>query len=288
MFAWKIFQILFLANHVHALRLQKFGEYATDVTGTTPAELSAQTFQEDQVHMYVINLDRRKDRCACMANQTASLPWPVFRQAAATEQNVLEVCPEMSSHESNGKILRPSQMALFCSNYQIYKYAQRRPDKAPFFIILEDDVKIDPEFQKKTDAFLNSACAKNTEWDMIAVDTFGGYRGGETQQCFGEATDGRIASKGGQGSHFVIYRSASIDKFLSFKGHATDHYKEMGAKVMYWHPQITTQASVSKTKIAGCDRKVGISNVWPQSVIDHNNKGQIAFPRTQQKMKCPE
>jgi len=105
-----------------------------------------------RIDTYVINMDKRQDRCKCMQSQLLSAPQPVYRQRAVGP----EACPLVTKmhglEKTHGKKKRYAEQSLFCNNYQIWEKASK--SDADFVVILEDDALLMPDLWSKVYEFV--------------------------------------------------------------------------------------------------------------------------------------
>jgi hypothetical protein len=117
-----------------------------------------------RIDTYVINMDKRQDRCRCMQRQLLNAPQPVYRQRAVGS----EACPSVTKmhglEKTHGKKKRPAEQSLFCSNYQIWEKASK--SDADFVVILEDDALLLPGFWSKVYEFVQGC----DSFDYAMVD----------------------------------------------------------------------------------------------------------------------
>lgn len=215
------------------------------------------TKKRKTAHIYVINLNKRPDRCKCMEKQLAGSPYQVFRQEAATPGNFHSRCPGVIGQHSESHT--SSAKAIFCSNQLVYASINGTEDKADFYIIMEDDlqVKNSLEFWDQLQSFLNSDCT-NDPWDILTVDTWALHKknnfekaGTMTAKCPSDHAGSSSfqvykTNSTRYGAHMTIIKSETIPKLLHRKLHIEDHYKQFekdGIDVRYWQPELVSQAS---------------------------------------------
>lgn len=114
-----------------------------------------------KIDVYVINLDDRPERCQCIAKQMENVGFGVFRQEG---QKGNSCGLESSRTEVAKQDKADAEAGLFCSNYRIWKTAQKRD--ADYIIILEDDAVFSDGWESKVRAMLNSC----QEVDYVNVD----------------------------------------------------------------------------------------------------------------------
>lgn len=125
---------------------------------------------------YVVNLDRRPDRCQCMAKQLASAPQGVYRQSAV-DQSVCNLPDDARTLYGNRN--HTAEKSLFCSNYLIWQRAKR--SRADFVVILEDDAILEPNFWPMIGDFMQCS-----NFDYVTVDSWkagGGLALDRTDAC---------------------------------------------------------------------------------------------------------
>jgi GR25 family glycosyltransferase involved in LPS biosynthesis len=116
-----------------------------------------------KIDTYVVNLDARKDRCACMASQLASAPQAVHRQAAVGRE---ECSLGYDQRTLYGTRDHAREESLFCTNYKIWNRALA--SDAEFILILEDDVILQPGFWQSIHEFAKSC----PSFDYVTVDSW--------------------------------------------------------------------------------------------------------------------
>lgn len=213
-----------------------------------------------QANVYVINAEKRLDRCLCTSSQLAKSPFPVFRIKAATPDNQFDMCPKLKNLQKTPGddhfIKKDGQSALFCSNYMTWHRALSGK-KAKFTIILEDDIIITKSFWSKVQSFLKSDC-EGDHWDRVVVDTFlysdgGGNQGtAEKSNYTCQHKDGEkhiVTNDHGWGTHFQIFRTSSLEKYLQHQEFDVLDAKTLdppGTIVRYWNPGVAMQISQMK------------------------------------------
>lgn len=209
-------------------------------------------------HVFVINLDTRKDKCKCMQSTLSNTSFPLFRHRAATVKDWHELCPDLRQQTHN------PQSALFCSNYLIWQKMNEikdKPDTPPYFIVIEDDVALSSSWEHEVMQMLSSNCT-DLDWDFIRVDTF--YQGfrGHRATC---GANNHITMRRGNaaGTHMVIYRTKNVPNLLNFR--ATRKADDAYGNLRFWDPHIVSQmtkaGSHAQQTADGCSQSVRRSDI---------------------------
>lgn len=219
---------------------------------------SFQNVSKASAHVYVINKDSNKMRCTCMSAQLAEskIPYSVSRMPAATTKDYKSQCTEVPglesiAHRFGTQSWDGAEVALYCSNFKVWKEAMASHSDKEFIIIFEDDAKItNMGLWEKVDELLKSDCAKR--WDHILVDTYGathGQKPGESHVCDG--TNFKLDASGCCGAHMQIVRRSALPKMI-------EHAKKKGGGIVdmvdwwmapeirryTWQPSVVTQFAV--------------------------------------------
>jgi len=242
--------------------------------------------------MFVINLDRREDKCGCASHELHKSPYLTNRFSAATVANWKERCPEMANSREISKkhhSAKHAGIALVCSNYQIWKAIHNNTESSQFTIVFEDDIVMTKSaFYDEIDAFLKEQ--SNADWDIVYVDPAKpqGIKGSAKLQML----TGKAWIKGG--SHMLIVRTTSASKLMGVaeKEWATmDRFsynmQKKGVKVGLWSPGIAGQRTRGiagqRTKDMSelndyCAASVQQSDIPKAFAKTSHSKEELAFP----------
>jgi len=112
------------------------------------------------ISTYVINLDKRSDRCRCMQRQIADKALPLYRQSANG------VCPDLPKAEGihHPEKFAAAERSLFCQNYQIWLDANK--SDAEHVVILEDDALLAGDFFDRVHSLVTTC----QEFDYLVAD----------------------------------------------------------------------------------------------------------------------
>lgn len=166
-----------------------------------------ETSEKRGAHIFVINLDARKDKCACMATQLEHAPYPVTRFSAVSGDALFDHCPNFWNMRLGGDSAN-NTMALTCSNLEIWEQALALDSE--FVIILEDDVILSEDVWSKMSEAMEGAC---DEWDYIMVDAWHGNPNKPMPEfrCSPNADMPMYdLTVGFGGSHFQIWRISAL------------------------------------------------------------------------------
>eukprot|EP00746_Dinoflagellata_sp_MGD_P149112 gnl/MRDRNA2_/MRDRNA2_81190_c0_seq1.p1 gnl/MRDRNA2_/MRDRNA2_81190_c0~~gnl/MRDRNA2_/MRDRNA2_81190_c0_seq1.p1 ORF type:complete len:298 (+),score=56.32 gnl/MRDRNA2_/MRDRNA2_81190_c0_seq1:78-971(+) len=232
-------------------------------------------------HIYVINLDKRKDRCLCMKEQLKGSPYELFRQKAITPETLHE-CPVKDAEPIEP--MRAENKAVFCSNQVIFDkvHKMQEENKPDFIIVLEDDLEIRDRslFWQSISNLLNSPCS-DASWDVLHVDTFDVRKkdvdatvtkGKQlTEQC--EEFEVYKSTKNPHfGAHFQIIKKDALPRLLERRMSVQDHdadSRDVNVATHYWLPRLVGQASqgpkISMMDNVHCAGSIGKgdNNNWP-------------------------
>lgn len=237
------FTISFLLASCEALRLDTTAvdqPYPpTDISFNTATTRRWSLAHEQAIastaHVYVINLDQRKDKCKCMQNTLSNTSFPLFRFSAANATNWRQLCPDLKS------IAHPRQAALYCTNYLIWEKMNKIKDEKgtpPYFIVFEDDIALrDTAWEYQVMQVLSSNCT-NLDWDFIRVDTNFNNAGGKEEKC-GMGNRITMARGGAAGTHMVIYRTKNVPNLLQLK--TARKFDDKFGNRLFWSPGIVSQ-----------------------------------------------
>lgn len=180
------------------------------------------------VSVYVINLDKRKDRWECVESQLQGSPYRYKRFSAIDKHSIQDSCPFMRDG-------RPA-MGVLCSNVKIWEQeiAQGTSD---FVVVIEDDIALSPKVWERLGDLMNGQCKDS--FDYLVVDTFGGAGDGRhalSQHGTGFCAD---ASPGihldkirGTGAHMQVIRRSALQQMLDIaKENPRTPIDQMNARV---------------------------------------------------------
>jgi hypothetical protein len=205
---------------------------ASDAIGTPAAKARA----------FVINLQKRRDRCICMSHQLKNAPFQAERfnavafQDPRTEEQKFELKADGATQWKpvEGKDLAQSdlcgglfkkgvvggqhsvlqEMSLVCSHYSLWNKLKSQPEDA--FIVMEDDLPADSKIWGKIDNFVKNYKGK---WDLVQVDAYG--KNGTDMPAEDKVDEFEGApiykpSDHGEywGGHMFIIRKAALPKML--------------------------------------------------------------------------
>jgi hypothetical protein len=258
-----------------------------------------------RIDTYVINMDKRQDRCQCMQSQLLSAPQPVYRQRAVGP----EACPLVTKmnglEKTHGQKKRFAEQSLFCNNYQIWEKASK--SDADFVVILEDDALLLPGFWSKVYEFVQGC----ESFDYAIIDPVCYYPKSKTYSSEFWRKNGEPA-KGCTGSAYqqitkglahwhtttmTLIRKTFLPTLIE-KAHAkgwgaTDDWWQVvvapDSNAYGWAANITVQASVGeKGRIdsalsgAGCGGDVGKTDIGAGLISAFKRSG--AQPA---RLECP-
>lgn len=218
------------------------------------------------IDIYVINLEKRGERCKCMQWLLADVPYNVYRQNASVGPTCgLKVGKQedrRSKRDFNG------QQGLFCSNYLVWEIAQHR--QADFIVILEDDVSVQNGFWERLEVLLTSCDVA----DYLVVDSWGGEKsklsprtcklGPQKQKRKEVLYDLRVARA--FGTHMQVIRTSFLSKLIDLAKQAGSgsmdwwnwqHIPQRGRSFL-WKPSMVRQASFKLQR-----------GIWKKSVGDN-------------------
>lgn len=259
-----------------------------------------------RIDTYVINMDKRQDRCKCMQRQLLSAPQPVYRHRALGPEGCPASITKMHGLEKlHGQKKRPAEQSLFCNNYMIWEKANQ--SDADFVVILEDDALLLPGFWTKVYEFVKG-CAS---FDYVMVDPvifdphlktysreFWRKNGEAAQGCTAEAY--QMVEKGLAHWHtttMTLIRKSFIPTLME-KAHtegwgATDDWWQVvltpQSNAYGWAANITVQASVGNKDMitsalggAGCGSDVSGTDIGAGYVTAYKRLGPQAA-----RLECP-
>ncbi|CAK0849619.1 unnamed protein product, partial [Prorocentrum cordatum] len=237
-----------------------------------------------RIDTYVINMDKRPDRCRCMQSQLLGAPQPVYRQRAVGADSCPLVTKMHGLEKLHGKKKRYAEQSLFCNNYQIWEKASK--SDADFVVILEDDALLLPGFWPKLYEFVQGC--ESFDYAIANPVTFNPKTKKYSSDFWnknGEPAKGCSASayqpikKGLAHWHtttMTVIRKTFLPTLIE-KAHAegwgaTDDWWQVVLTPEFnaygWDANVTVQASVGeKSKIssalsgAGCGADVGSSDI---------------------------
>ena len=125
------------------------------------------------LEIYVINLDRSKDRLDNMKTKLKKLNLNFTRQAAVDGKKTTFTSQEVNEKKyslCHGKYITPTEVACYMSHYNTLKNFYENSDK-DFALILEDDMEFVSDFKEILEKLLSEPC-----WDIVKLN--GGHGGG--------------------------------------------------------------------------------------------------------------
>jgi len=225
-----------------------------------------------KVDSYVINLEKRKDRCRCMEKQLAFAPQAVYRQPAVSH---LDCDLPKDAPTLYGSRNHTNEHSLFCSNFKVWERAHQ--SDADFVVILEDDAILEPTFWHQVANLLKNC----SSFDYMSVDSWKGVKSSEERDrvhnfcptspqseqlmrnLFRPRPEQPIWRKDYWGTHVQIIRKTFLETMMDrAKSHGSGPldvwwmHRLNDGKSFSWQPHISTQlARLSRTSSAASDLK---------------------------------
>jgi len=228
-----------LTSNVYALRMTSTNIEIKDIKGLAK--------------VFVVNLDKRVDKCKCASYELRESPFEIVRWSASNVASWKQECPDMLV---SGPLKHPEVPALVCSQYRIWK--EMETNDLPYTIILEDDINVHPQFWEKTKAFLEGKLDQQ-DWDVAYVDVKAKngaiYKYADTGEfhLLNPAAEGTESISG---SHYMIFKKEALPKVLALgkkvfapMDRFAKTWANEGLKVIIWGPGIVNQYSNSKNLI---------------------------------------
>jgi len=198
--------------------------------------------------IWVINLDKDKERLTNILGQQDRLPLPIQRWSAAygkeenrrkiaAEDGVLEIISRSSNNDENkqsDKVLqRAGEIGCWLSHKRLLKHLSQQnypPDYG--HLICEDDVIVDPDFNKKWDGLKKNI---PSDWEIIYFGIGGAHGDKISDGILKWKNDIRAAN---WGTFSYMIRQKSIKKVLGsmiLMGGPIDvqYYKSLGHMNIY-------------------------------------------------------
>ena len=125
------------------------------------------------LEVYLINLDRSKDRLQAMEKKLEKLGLKFTRIPAVDGKNTVFTEKEINSKKYSllhGKYITPTEVACYISHYNTMKEFLKSDKK--FALVLEDDMIFSKDFLP----VLESLTKKSNDWDLVKFN--GGHSGG--------------------------------------------------------------------------------------------------------------
>ena len=116
----------------------------------------------------VINLDRASDRMAHMARELHAVGLPYTRIAAVDGATLQRPHPDFSEghyRHLHGRYWAPKELGCYLSHIQCLRTLLA--SDAQYALILEDDVRLDPDIRQ----VLAQALAQNRHWNLLRLST---------------------------------------------------------------------------------------------------------------------
>eukprot|EP00440_Ansanella_granifera_P005271 gb/GFBE01005719.1/.p1 GENE.gb/GFBE01005719.1/~~gb/GFBE01005719.1/.p1 ORF type:complete len:275 (+),score=85.47 gb/GFBE01005719.1/:1-825(+) len=217
-------------------------------------------------NIWLLNLDKRADRCACMRQQFAEKNIPAQRLSAHTRND----CGVKDAKLVDGTMCVDCQFGLFCSNLAIWKQALQNNWK--YTIIVEDDVIfMKDDWVETLDHMLKTQMRPEY---YVNVDPAWG-----NEHKYNSAL--QPGTEGVFGTAMTIMGQEAVKQLVNASEHmgggALDHwYKEVPhLKAMIWKPSIVRQASYQ------------IGDMYRTGILTPNKvKGQTPEPVSETDKAC--
>lgn len=126
-------------------------------------------------NIYVINMDKSKDRLECMQNQLNKLNKSFIRIPAIDGSKLNRIKKSKKCSFFGKHFLTPNIIGCFMSHQKTWKTMLKNNDS--YALILEDDCQLIDSFDKDLSLAVNELNTKDPNWDFLYTGCFGPHGG---------------------------------------------------------------------------------------------------------------
>jgi len=125
-----------------------------------------QIVRSKNIKTFVVNLDRRADRWKLFTQNNTQLNFLNFKRFSAIDGEKLKSTPQLQQiFENNDYNMRKGMVGCFMSHIVLYTQLINSNDEV--YLILEDDIEVTNDFQKKFEHLCE--LLKHEEWDFCFI-----------------------------------------------------------------------------------------------------------------------